>query len=103
MFRMDDGVVPRDLKIDVMRQGLRELRGEYKRCVEGGRGPQICYVLLANRLIDMFGSLLPYVIHDDEYRFYILKGADGKLLVYDADVDRYKIVELSQAAATLLS
>jgi hypothetical protein len=51
----------------------------------------------------MFGSLLPYVIHDDEYRFYILKGADGKLLVYDADVDRYKIVELSQAAATLLS
>jgi len=103
MFRMDDGTVPRDLKIDLIRQELRELREEYKKCVEGGRKQQICYALLSNRLIDTFGSLLPYVIHDAEYRFYILKGTEGKLLVYDADEDAYKIVELPEAVRVLLS
>ena len=61
------------------------VRGEeYKRCVEGGR-PQICCVLTANTLIDIFSSPLPSVTHDDEDRFYALKGADGKLPVYDVE------------------
>jgi hypothetical protein len=63
----------------------------------------MCYVLLADGLIDKFSSPLPSVTHDDEYRFYALKGADGKLPVYDVDVDKYRVVELSQAAATLFS
>jgi hypothetical protein len=91
---MYGGSVPRDLKIDAIRQVVRG--EEYERCVEGGRRPQICYVLLANRLIDIFSSPLPSVTHDDEDRFYALKGADGKLLVYN--VDKYGVVELSQAA-----
>ncbi|AKT34159.1 hypothetical protein PYWP30_00507 [Pyrobaculum sp. WP30] len=96
---MYGGSVPRDLKIDAIRQVVRE--EEYKRCVEGGRRLQMCYVLLADGLIDKFSSPLPSVTHDGEDRFYALKGADGKLLVYD--VDKYGVVELSQAAATLFS
>jgi len=72
-------------------------------CVEGGRTRQLCYAALVNSLIDAFGSLLPYVIHDAEYRFYILKGTEGKLLVYDADEDAYRIVELPEAVRVLLS
>jgi hypothetical protein len=62
----------------VIRQIVREPREEYKRCVEGGRRPQICCVLTAN-------TLLPSVTHDDEYRFYVLKGADRELPVYDVE------------------
>jgi hypothetical protein len=54
------------------------------------------YYSKAEGLIDKFSSPLPSVTHDDEDRFYVLKGADGKLLVYD--VDKYGAVELSQAA-----
>jgi len=100
---MDDGVVLKDLKIDIVRQGLKELREEYRKCREGGRMPEICYALLIGRLMDMFGSLLPYVIHDVEYRFYILKGSEGKLLVYDADTDIYIIITLPEAVKRLLN
>jgi hypothetical protein len=59
----------------------------------------MCYVLLADGLIDKFSSLLPSVTHRDVCRFYVLKGANGKLLVND--VDKYGVVELSQAGAQL--
>ncbi|WP_231818637.1 hypothetical protein [Thermoproteus tenax] len=103
MFRMDDGISPRDLKIDMLRDGLRGIRGRFQDCVAKGKKKEVCYAVAANELVSMFGSLLPYVAHDPELRYFLLRGSDGQLLVYDADRDVYKIVDFVEAVQRLLA
>jgi len=93
-FKMDDGITPRDLKIDTIREGLRGIRKRYLECVSS-RKKEVCYAVAANELVSMFGSLMPRVIHDSEVRYYILYGVD-QLLVYDADMDRLKLTTIEE-------
>jgi hypothetical protein len=93
-FKMDDGITPRDLKIDIIREGLRDIRKRYLDCVSL-RKKEICYAIAANELMFMFGSLMPRVIHDPEVRYYILHGVD-QLLIYDADTDRLKLATIEE-------
>ncbi|ACB39358.1 hypothetical protein [Pyrobaculum neutrophilum] len=100
-FRMDDGISPRDLKIEAILEGLRGIRKMYLECVSRGK-PAVCYAKAAGELISMFGSLMPNVWHDQELRFYILRGADGALLFYDAEADRYALVDIGKAVSSVL-
>jgi hypothetical protein len=93
-FKMDDGITPRDLKIDVIREGLMDIRKRYLECTSSRR-KEICYAIAANELMSMFGSLMPRVIHDPEVRYYILHGVD-QLLIYDADTDRLKLLTIEE-------
>lgn len=102
MFKMDDGVAPRDLKIDVITEGLREIRKMYVECISRSK-PGICYAKAAGELISMFGSLLPNVWHDQELRYFVLRGADGVLLAYDAETGKYVTLEIGKAVQVLLN
>ncbi|MEZ0247806.1 MAG: hypothetical protein ABWJ97_00915 [Thermoproteus sp.] len=102
MFRMDDGIAPRDLKIDAIRSGLREIREKFLECVKSGKKREICHAIAANELMGFFGSLLPRVIYDGEYRRYILVGSEGNLLILDVDVDVVKLVDIATAITQLL-
>lgn len=100
MFRMDDGITPRDLKIDTLKEGLRDIRRRYKECV-AAKKKEICYAVAANELMSMFGSLLPSVWHDNELRYFILRGTDG-ILVYDADIDKLRIASIEEIVSLML-
>ncbi|MGC9130628.1 MAG: hypothetical protein ACP5H5_03475 [Pyrobaculum sp.] len=100
MFKIDDGIAPRDLKIDVVRQGLREVRKKFLECATQKK-KEVCYALASNDLIAMFGSLMPRVLHDVELRFFLLYGLEGVLL-YDADRDVYKITTLDKLVSLAL-
>lgn len=99
---MDDGIAPRDLKIDAIRDGLKEIRAKFLECIKGGRRREVCHAVAANELMGFFGSLLPRVIYDDEYRHYILVGLDGKLLVVDVDTGSINLVDIKTAVTRLL-
>ncbi|MEM0186003.1 MAG: hypothetical protein QXE09_06850 [Thermoproteus sp.] len=99
---MDDGIAPRDLKIDAIRDGLKEIRAKFLECEKGGKKREICHAIVANELMGFFGSLLPKVIYDDEYRRYILVGSDGRLLVLDVDTGSIKLVDIKTAILRLL-
>jgi hypothetical protein len=98
---MDDGITPRDLKIDMIREGLKGIRKRYLECL-ASKKREICYAVAANELISMFGSLMPRVIHDPEVRYYILYGVD-QLLVYDADMYRIKLTTIEEVVNTVLN
>jgi hypothetical protein len=99
---MDNGVMPRELRIDTIKQGLSELRRRYESCLEAVGKPPLCHAMTAGLLLEMFGSLSQFVIHDAEFKHFILRGADGKLLVYDAESDSCRVVEISEAVRDLL-
>ncbi|MGC8583840.1 MAG: hypothetical protein ACP5I3_09925 [Thermoproteus sp.] len=101
MFRMDDGITPRDLKIETIREGLRGIRKRYLECASSKK-KEICYAVAANELMSMFGSLMPRVLHDPEVRYYILYGV-GQLLVYDADTDRIKLTTIDEVVNFILN
>ncbi|MCC6020469.1 MAG: hypothetical protein LM577_03770 [Thermoproteaceae archaeon] len=102
MFRMDDGVMPRELRIDIIRQGLSELRKRYESCLEAVGKPPLCHAMAAGLLLEMFGSLSQFVMHDAEFKHFILRGADGTLLVYDAESGMCRVVGISEAVKDLL-
>lgn len=100
-FKMDDGITPRDLKIDLIREGLRGIRKRYLECLSSKKR-EICYAVAANELMSMFGSLMPRVIHDPEVRYYILYGV-AQLLVYDADMDRLRLTTVEGVVNAVLN
>lgn len=100
MFRMDDGIAPRELNVEIIKDGLRNIRAKYKECLTT-RKKEICYAIAANELMSMFGSLLPSVWHDPEMRYFILRGTDG-ILVYDTDIDKLRIVSIEEIVSTVL-
>lgn len=102
VFRMDDGLRTHELKVERLRETLREIRSIYVRCREEGRREPICHAVVANELLGAFGGLLPRVGYDGEYRCYVLLGVDGKVLVYDADEDRVAVMDLAEAVRRLL-
>lgn len=97
---MDDGITPRELKVDMVRDGLRSIRTRYKECA-AAKKKEICYAIAANDLMSMFGSLLPNVWHDSEMRRFVLKGVES-VLVYDADLDKLRITSIEEIVSTIL-
>jgi len=97
---VDDGVVPRKLSIPVLIKGLKDIRKSYLECLNGKK-PEICYAIAVNSLVEMFGSLLPRVIHSPDLRYYIIVGVE-ELLVYDADQEKYNTLPVDKAVEKLL-
>ncbi|MEM0370568.1 MAG: hypothetical protein QXE80_07745 [Pyrobaculum sp.] len=94
MFKIDDGIAPRELKIDLIKNGLRRVRKNYLECLQKSSS-EICHTVAVNELLDMFGSLLPNVIYDVEFRYFLIKGVE-ELLLYDVDLDILKVVTLGE-------
>jgi len=97
---VDDGVIPRKLSIQTLLKGLRDIRKSYIDCLSSEK-PEICYAVAANSLIDMFGPLLPRVVHSPDLRYYIVIGIET-LFVYDADQDKYNTIPIDKAVERLL-
>lgn len=97
---MDDGIAPRDLKVEIIKDGLRNIRAKYKEC-QTTRKKEICYAIAANELMSMFGSLVPNVWHDPEMRYFILKGTEG-IFVYDADLDKLRMLSIEEIVTIIL-
>lgn len=102
IFRMDDGLRIHDIKLDIIRQWLRGIRALFLECLKEGRREALCHARVANELIAAFGGLLPRVIYNIEYRYYILVGVDGKVLLYDADSDKAAVIDIGEAVEKLL-
>lgn len=92
MLKVDDGVSPRELKIELLREALHAVRKNYVKCLEKTK-PEICHAVAVNDLLDIFGSLLPNVIYDAEFRYFLIKGVEN-LFLYDAETDTIKITTI---------
>lgn len=96
---LDDGVMPRKMKADALVEGIEAARRVYRNC----RGRQsVCYAAAVGELLRAFGSLAANLIYDEGLTSFIVKLADGRLFLYDAERGAYKVVEVAAVVKALV-
>ncbi len=90
---LDDGTMPRTLKVQNLLNGIDAVRRAYERC----RGSKnICYATAVGELIKAFGSLAVNLIYDEEFKYFLIKLADGRIMLYNTMSRQYKVVSLEE-------
>lgn len=95
---LDDGTVPRTFKVSAIIQGIESARKVYANCKSK---KSLCYAAAVGELIRAFGSLAANLIYDEELTSFIVKLADGRLLLYDATTGVYKILPIPEVVKAL--
>ena len=99
---LDDGTSRVEVDVDTVVKALKQAHEEYVKCLASGRSRDRCYVEAMGVLMDAFGSALISVSYDEDLRYFAVKGADYRWLIYDSESNMYKIIKFRDLAARAL-
>ncbi|ADN51677.1 hypothetical protein [Vulcanisaeta distributa] len=99
---LDDGASQVEVEISTVIKALRNAYEEYVKCVMSNKSRDKCYVEAIGILIDAFGSALPSVFYDEDLRYFAVKSADYRWLLYDSESNTYKVVKFRDLVAKAL-
>ena len=99
---LDDGTSRVEVEVDTVIKALRQAHEEYVKCLAGGKSRDRCYVEAVGVLMDAFGSALISVSYDEDLRYFAVKGADYRWLIYDSESNTYKVIKFRDLVARAL-
>ncbi len=99
---LDDGTSRVEVEINTVIKALRDAHEEYVKCIMGNKSRDRCYAEAIGILIDAFGSALPSVFYDEDLRYFAVKGADYRWLLYDSESNTYRVVKFRDLVAKAL-
>jgi hypothetical protein len=96
---LDDGASRAEVDVETVVNALKKASSEYNGCVSSGKSKDICYVEAVGELFSAFGSAMINVFYDEDLRYFAVKSADHNWLLYDAQLDRYRLVKFKDLVA----
>lgn len=90
VFRMDDGVQVVELRVRDLLDALGKIRRLYAECTRRARA-EVCYASTFGELSRAFGGLVIRVFHDEDFRYFMLRGVEDSWLVADTELGEYRV------------
>ncbi len=99
---LDDGASRAEVDVGAVIDALRRVHGNYINCVNSGKSRDVCYVEAINELFSAFGSAMTQVFYDEDLRYFAVRSADYRWLLYDAQLGKYRVLRFSELVVSLL-
>jgi len=96
---LDDGASRAEVDVETVINALKKAGSKYNNCISNGKSRNICYVEAINELFNAFGSAMINVFYDEDFRYFAVKSADYNWLLYDAQLNKYKLIRFRDLVA----